>query len=694
MIFMPPRHGKSELASRKFPARYLGLHPTRQIIAASYNSDLATDFGRDVRNLVGSSEYSEVFPDVGLRVDSKAADRMNTNHGGVYIAAGVGTATTGRGAHLGIIDDPFKDREDADSQLQRERVWNWYRSTFFTRLMPGGAIVLIQCMTGDTPVLMADGTERALRDIRPGDLVATYDAGALATARVRNWANQGPDRVFTIRMKSGITVRANARHPFLVVEGGVEQWRRTDTLKRGSVILRATGASGAASCAQYPGASGRPSARACAARTTTRPDGMLVFDRLRSTLARAARHICATVTELTLPTTNGCWQSRAACAPSVGNRPQRAIRALIGAQSSASITATTAHAFVDCSATTATSRSATERPRQSSVPPLTTFGIEHDEVVEVIPGGVEDVFDIQVERTENFIANGLVSHNTRWHEDDLAGRLLEQDGRVEDGGQWHVLELPAISEGQALWPEWYNLDALERIRKTIGPREWSALYMQAPQPDEGTFFQREWLKHWTVQPKHLRIYGTSDYAVTDGAGDFTVHRVWGVSPSGGLYRLAGWRGQTTADVWIESKLDLIESWQPMAWFGEAGVIQKAVEPMLLRRMKERNVRCRLEWLPSISDKPTRARGIQARAAMGEVWFEPEADVGEFLSFPAGKHDDDVDTASLMGRALDMAHPAIVPPEPKPLEIRGVSDMTLDEMLKFNDRQNGGYKRIA
>ena len=86
---------------------------------------------------------------------------------------------------------------------------------------------------------------------------------------------------------------------------------------------------------------------------------------------------------------------------------------------------------------------------------------------------------------------------------------------------------------------------------------------------------------------------------------------------------------------------------------------KAVEPMLRRRMLERKVHCRLEFLPSIHDKPTRARGFQARAAMGRVKFEAGADIGEFLAFPAGKHDDEVDTASLMGRALDMAHPAIV-----------------------------------
>lgn len=394
MVFMPPRHGKSEKASKRFPAWYMGRNPKRHIIAASYNSDLATDFGREVRNIVGSPEFGEVFAGVGLRQDSRAADRMNTAQGGAYFAVGVGTATTGRGAHLGLIDDPFKDREEADSETQRERVWNWYRSTFFTRLMPGGAIVLIQ---------------------------------------------------------------------------------------------------------------------------------------------------------------------------------------------------------------------------------------------------------------------------TRWHEDDLAGRLLELEGKVEDGGQWTVLDLPALNEaGEALWPEWYDEAALTRIRNTIGQREWSALYMQRPQPDEGGFFQRAWLTEWKDKPQHLRIYGTSDYAVTDEGGDYTVHRIWGVDEAGALYRLDGWRGQTSADKWIEAKIDLIAAHKPFAWFGEAGVIQKAVEPMLQRRMRERKTFCRLEWLPSIHDKATRARGFQARAAMGLVKFEPGADIAEFLTFPAGKHDDDVDCASLIGRALDMTHPAVVP----------------------------------
>jgi predicted phage terminase large subunit-like protein len=253
----------------------------------------------------------------------------------------------------------------------------------------------------------------------------------------------------------------------------------------------------------------------------------------------------------------------------------------------------------------------------------------------------------------------IVLIQTRWHEDDLAGRLLEQEP-----DQWEVLELPAIDKlGSALWPEWYPLPALERIKATIGSREWSALYQQRPQPDEGTFFQRAWFKEWQQLPS-LRYYGTSDYAVTDGDGDYTVHRLWGIDASGDVYRVDGWRGQTASDEWIERKLDLIAKYKPLAWFGEGGVIQKAIEPMLRRRMRERHVHCRLEWLPSVADKPTRARSFQAMAATGRVHFEPGADLSEFLVFPAGKHDDDVDTASLIGRAIDQAHPAIVRALPK------------------------------
>ena len=134
MIFEPPRHGKSELSTRRFPAWFLGRNPIRDYISASYNKEMATGFGRDVRNIIDSPEYSRVFEDVKLAKDSQGKGRFHTNHGGGYLGAGIGSSMTGHGGHILGIDDPIKDREDATSLILRNRVYNWYSSTAYTRL--------------------------------------------------------------------------------------------------------------------------------------------------------------------------------------------------------------------------------------------------------------------------------------------------------------------------------------------------------------------------------------------------------------------------------------------------------------------------------------------------------------------------------------------------------------------------------
>lgn len=142
MIFMPPRCGKSLLGSQMFPAWYLGRHPERQVISASMDQHLANTFGRQVRNLINQPEFKKVFPRSTLAADSKAAGSFHTTRGGVYFAAGIGAGTVGRGAHLLNIDDPVRSRQAAESRLFRERQREWFRSVAYTRLMPGGAIVL------------------------------------------------------------------------------------------------------------------------------------------------------------------------------------------------------------------------------------------------------------------------------------------------------------------------------------------------------------------------------------------------------------------------------------------------------------------------------------------------------------------------------------------------------------------------
>ena len=142
MIFMPPRHGKSEIATQKFPAWVLGKHPEWEFIVSSYSADLATDFGQNTRDSMQSEDYKKIF-DTRLRKDTKAKGKWMTGERGGYTAVGVGGALTGRGFNIGIVDDPFKNRQDADSDTVRENVWKWYTSTFITREEGAGGVLVI-----------------------------------------------------------------------------------------------------------------------------------------------------------------------------------------------------------------------------------------------------------------------------------------------------------------------------------------------------------------------------------------------------------------------------------------------------------------------------------------------------------------------------------------------------------------------
>ncbi len=421
MIFMPPRHGKSELSSRRFPAYFLGRNPERNIIAASYNSDFAADFGRDVRSIVASDEYRALF-NVSLAQDSKAANRWHTEKRGMYVAVGVGAATTGRGAHVLSIDDVTKNREEADSEVIREKTWRWYTSTAYTRLES---------------------------DIDPNDILD-------------------------------------------------DDWLWRDFQK-----------------------------------------------------------------------------------------------------------------------------------------------------------------DVDTGRAEPF-EGAIILTMTRWHEDDLGGRLLKQQN--EGGEQWEVLELPAIrienEEENPLWPSKYPLARLQKIRKVIGARDWSALYQQAPAPDEGLYFQREWFRYCDTIPRHLRFYGASDYATKDGEGDYTVHVVIGIDPDDNFYVVDLWRNQSNASVWVDAFCSMVRQYKPHMWGEEAGQMKASLEPFIKKRMLETKSYCARQPLPSSHDKRARARALQGRMSMGKVYFPKGAPwlpdlESELLAFDAGRNDDQVDALGLAARLLDV-----------------------------------------
>lgn len=143
IITVPPRHGKSRECSIDFPAWFLGRNPKKEIIMASYSAELAETFGGKTRDRVDSLQFKVIFPGVRLREDQKARGRWSTKQGGGYMAAGVGGAITGRGADIFIIDDAVKNREEAESEVYREKTWDWFTSVAFTRLHPKGVMIVI-----------------------------------------------------------------------------------------------------------------------------------------------------------------------------------------------------------------------------------------------------------------------------------------------------------------------------------------------------------------------------------------------------------------------------------------------------------------------------------------------------------------------------------------------------------------------
>jgi phage terminase large subunit-like protein len=302
---------------------------------------------------------------------------------------------------------------------------------------------------------------------------------------------------------------------------------------------------------------------------------------------------------------------------------------------------------------------------------------------------------------------------TRWHEEDLAGRILPAgwdgesgwfDGR--DGRKWYVICLPAIADrtddplgrkiGESLWPEWFGaptgdpMDHWRPMQKNL--RTWTSLCQQKPKAAEGTFFKRDWFKRYTPRmlPAHLNKYLTSDHAPGGAVtNDFNCARVWGVDKSGDLWMVDGFRKQClmndVADLVVGNKRQaklgrlkrdtpviegLLRKHKPFAWFPEADNNWKAAAGFIERIMREEENYCRIEPIsPHGNDKPTKAQSFQAMAASGRVWIPegPEGDdvINQYIGFPGAANDDEVDAASVIGRALADAHPAIVPMKDEP-----------------------------
>lgn len=268
------------------------------------------------------------------------------------------------------------------------------------------------------------------------------------------------------------------------------------------------------------------------------------------------------------------------------------------------------------------------------------------------------------------VSGRIVLIQTRWHEDDLVGRLLDPENpyySAEEAKKWRVIDLPALAEegdplgrkpGEALWPERFPAEHLEGMR-TLDPVGFSALYQGRPSPETGDFFQAGYIRPYQARdlPKNLRYYAASDHAVgVKQRNNFTVLLVVGVDEDDNIWLVDCWWQKAKADVVVEAMIDFMDRYPLQMWWAEEGHISKSIGPFLRKRMKERKSYCAIDEVTPSMDKRVRAQSIQARMAMGKVLFPRQAHWyakarSELLSFDGGTQDDFVDALAHIGMGL-------------------------------------------
>lgn len=258
-----------------------------------------------------------------------------------------------------------------------------------------------------------------------------------------------------------------------------------------------------------------------------------------------------------------------------------------------------------------------------------------------------------------------VGIGTRWHEDEIMGRILPAGYAGEsgfmlgrDGNIWFVVCIPAQAErdddplgrkrGEYIWKEWFHLDYW--VDKKINARTWGSLYQQRPAPEEGIYFKSDWKRTYSTLPDKLDYYIGYDPAVSEEEdADDTCIQIWGVDQHAKLYLVDEWSGKVTMDIWIDKLLDYVKKFKPLEVISESGVIRRASEPFIGRAMRTRKTFAVFEWVSRNADKAAMSRGFQAMMASGQIYL-PETSLGddmfdECLRFPAGKDDHRVDAAT-------------------------------------------------
>lgn len=302
----------------------------------------------------------------------------------------------------------------------------------------------------------------------------------------------------------------------------------------------------------------------------------------------------------------------------------------------------------------------------------------------------------------------VVIITTRWHEDDIVGRLTDPNNpcyRQRLAMGWEIIDMPALAvsdddimgrkTGEALWPERFNQLYLEEMREA-DPTGFNALYQCRPAPEEGAFYEKsqlvEYQKDELPPREELRIYAASDHAVgLKQTNDKTALGLCGVDRHGTTWILpeTQWR-RMDAEMAVEAMLGMIKAHRPLFWWAERGHISKSIGPFLRRRMREESTYCSVIEMTPIGDKMTRTQPFQARCAQGRVRFPafapwwPEAKQ-EILQFPFGRFDDFVDMLSMFGMGLDIQVPART--QIKEKERDPSARMTFAEMHRETRNQN-------
>lgn len=767
-VSVGPQLGKSQQISRMFPAWYVGRDPYRHVMLGTYNQPFANEFGSDVREAMTSRRYQQVFKDVAFRKGSENKENLVTTQGGKMAFIGVGGSGSGKPADIFLIDDPIKNREDADSTIYRQTVWNWFNQVAYNRLHNGSAIVIVHCLVGGTLVTMADGTRKPLVEIRPGDKVRAWDAGRWRSCRVLRWADQGEDDVYEVRTGRHRFV-GNARHPVLARRHGADTWVRIGELRKGDRLVCSGAERGAergrVDCTEawllgymfgdgwltFRNAKNKDKARGkeyprvgvvtCVAKCC---QGVLndtvlgMFRELFGVDLKETKYGYYRTEKQTV----GRWFERHGLTgaaktkrlpPWLFGEPLDVRRAFLSGleASDGHVVAATNRCIVGMangdlvedvrqlarSAGFGASNISVDRfvtqPPSSKAP---VNGCTHrvawqracsDEettlatVRTVKPAGRESVYDIEVEGAGTFVADGVVVHNTRWHEDDLIGRLVDPEHPEHDpkiARDWTYINLPAVVSDEklakalgltlkvqtdpdiveqfgekpmsAIWARKQSLKFYSQARR-LDPKGFDALRMGKPSPDDGDYFKRDWLvlhkDPREYPPKNeLMYYGASDHAVTDKQErDANVIGVVGIDRDDDIWVMPDlvWERMKTDQV-VEEMLAKFRQYPILLWWMESELISKSFGPFLMKRMQETRTYVTIDPVVPSKDKKARARSAQGRMSMRKIhfpawtpwWADAQA---ELMKFPQATHDDFVDWLShiCMGLVKEVGAPA-------------------------------------